>query len=174
MFYVGVFPGQNVGQSISDFQGNDAAFDRGHRGLHTSDSWRFLIDSPAVVFKLTWRKNGLAVRHVSTLVDDENHGTPISANDAASLHNLKVAHCMVINPIEVSEATLWGDNTHVAANDGPIGSSINQGIKLVESATMNTNRVVSWIRHSGRRPLLWVILRPAAMLLRIIAGLWSC
>ena len=173
-FHICVFSGQDVGKPIADLQGNDVAFDGGHCGLDASDSGRFLIDSPAEVLELTWRQNGLAIRHVSTLVDNEDHGATIGVNNAAGLHNLKVANCMVVNAIKVSEATLGGDNTHVAANDGPIGSSINQGIKLVESATVNTNRVVSWIRHSGRRPLLWVILHPAGMLLRIIAGLWSC
>ena len=119
---------------------------------NTSDFGGFLIDSPAKVLELTWGQNGLAIMHVSTLVNDENDGTTVGVNNSASLHNAEVANCMLINAIKVSEATLGGDNTHVAANDGPIGSLINQSIKLVESATVNTNRVVSWIGHSGRRP----------------------
>ena len=73
-----------VRQSMGDGNGHDVAINGGHSGWSLGELRGFVIHSPTKVFHLARRQDGLAVRHVGTLVDNQDDGAKLSADVCTS------------------------------------------------------------------------------------------
>ena len=84
------------------------------------------MDLPAIVFHLTWGKTGFAIWHVCSLVNDQYDVTKLGFYVASCLDEWQIANCVIINTVEVCEATVIINLSHVRAHNTSIGASVDE------------------------------------------------
>ena len=90
-----------IGQSIPKAKREFNTFRGFTIGILAGEARGLVVDGPVKVFHLTRRENGLAIRHVGTLVDNEDVGAKVGEDIGTSLHQWQVADGVVIEAIEV-------------------------------------------------------------------------
>ena len=175
---IGVGSDLEIWQTGADTHGHFVSL----KGLDTwgksGDLGGFFVDRPSEMFHLSRGKDGLSVRHVGTVTDDEDDGSHVSVNVGSGLNQGQISDSVVINAVEVGEGAMTFDDPHVGANNAAVGSTVDKSIPfLSQVAGVVAHRVRGrgvLVIVRGRRNLRrWsrLTVRPAIMcLVRVVEG----
>ena len=90
------------------------------------------MDDPAKVLKVATREDGLAIRHVSTMVEDEDDRSTIGGGHSTGLDEGQVGNGMIIKAMKIDGAPEEANLAHFRTTDGAIGTAIHEGPTSVD------------------------------------------
>ena len=138
---IGVRAELDVGQAITEGNGNAVAF----KGLHvrgdTSDGGGLIKDLPTKVFHLAGAHNGATIAHVSSTTEKEDAWLKVGVGDTSSNGEAQVVDCVVCNAVEVDGAREERVDVSVSASNGTVGTTIDQS--KVFSSSERVNQVLA-------------------------------
>ena len=141
-FGIGAGTQFDVGQAITEVDGNAVAFGRLNVGGFAGHFGGFVEDLPTEVFKLPTGNDGSSTGHVGSLMEDTNNGATVSLHSGATVGEREVLHSVIAKTIEVNRAATVALVFHVITGNGTVGSPIEQGeLALRELAGIDTDDV---------------------------------